>query len=113
MNTLRNTVNLIGRLGKNPELKEFTNSKLATFSIATSDNYKNKEGEWVDNTTWHNVKAWGKTAELCSNLMKKGVEVAIEGKLVNNTYETKEGEKRYTTEIEMREFIILTKEKEN
>jgi single-strand binding protein len=72
MNTLRNTVKLIGRLGKNPELKEFTNAKLATFSVATNDSYKNKEGEWVENTTWHNVKAWGKTAELCNNLLKKG-----------------------------------------
>jgi single-strand DNA-binding protein len=110
MNTLKNTVSLIGRLGKDPIIKTFgTGNKVANFSIATNEAYKGKDGEWVENTQWHNVVAWGKVAELSEKLLKKGSEIVLEGKLVNDEYETKEGEKRFKTEVSLREFMVLTK----
>ncbi len=113
MNTLRNTVSLIGNLGQDPAITEFgDNNKVARFSVATNESFKGKDGEWVTDTTWHNIVAWGKTAELCQNLLKKGSEIAIEGKLVNDSYETKEGEKRYKTEISLREFLLLNRDKD-
>jgi len=109
MNALRNKVSLIGRLGAKPEIVTFENGRaLARFSVATSESYKNKEGEWVENTQWHNVKSWGKTADLVAKLLDKGLEIALDGKLVNNAYETKSGEKRVSTEIEMNQFLILS-----
>lgn len=110
MNTLRNTVSLIGHLGKDPEIKEFgDNNSVTRFSMATNESYKNKDNEWVENTTWHNVVAWGPKASLCMQLLKKGSLIALEGKLVNDSYETKEGETRYKTEITLREFMVLDK----
>lgn len=109
MNTLRNKVSLIGRLGAKPELVKFDSGKsLARFSLATNENYKSKTGEWVENTQWHNITVWGKTAEVVSNLLDKGTEVLIEGKLIHKSYESKNGEKRYGTEIEMNDFLLLT-----
>lgn len=108
MNTLRNKVSLIGRLGAQPEVVKFdSGKKLARFSIATNESYKDKSGEWQDNTQWHTVNAWGKTADLVAQLFTKGQEVLIQGRLVNNSYETKEGEKRYSTVVEMNDFIRL------
>lgn len=110
MNTLRNTVSLIGNLGKDPVITQFgKDNSVARFSVATNESYKDKNGEWVTNTTWHNIVAWGKSAELCGQLLKKGSEVALEGKLVTNSYETKEGEKRFNTEISLREFIVINR----
>ncbi|MDX1653295.1 MAG: single-stranded DNA-binding protein [Brumimicrobium sp.] len=112
MNTLRNTVSLIGNLGKDPEFKTIDGgNSLARFSVATNESYKDKKGEWVVNTQWHNIVAWGKNAELCSKLLKKGAEVVLEGKLVSDSYLTKDGEKRYKTEINLREFMVLNREK--
>lgn len=110
MNTLKNTVSLIGRLGQDPKINAVgKDNKVAKFSVATNEAYKRKNGEWVENTQWHNVVAWGKVAELSEKLLKKGSEIVLEGKLVNDEYETKEGEKRYQTEISLREFMVLTK----
>jgi len=110
MNTLKNTVSLIGRLGQDPKINAVgKDNKVAKFSVATNEAYKRKNGEWVENTQWHNVVAWGKLAELSEKLLKKGSEIVLEGKLVNDEYETKEGEKRYQTEISLREFMVLTK----
>ncbi len=110
MNALRNKVQLIGHLGKDPEIVNLDNgSKLAKFSIATNETYKNTEGEKVTDTQWHNVVAWGKTAELVENYLIKGKEIALEGKLVNRSYETKEGEKRYVTEVRCNELLLLGK----
>lgn len=110
MNTLRNTVSLIGNLGKDPVITQFgKDNSVARFSVATNESYKDKNGEWATNTTWHNIVAWGKAAELCGQLLKKGSEVALEGKLVTNSYETKEGEKRFNTEISLREFIVINR----
>ena len=113
MNTLRNKVSLIGRLGAKPEVMTFeSGKKMVRFTLATNESYKNKNGEWQENTQWHIITAWGKTAELVGKLLQKGNEIAVDGKLVTNTYETKEGEKRYGTSIELNDFLLLTKNTE-
>ncbi len=110
MNALRNKVQLIGNLGQDPEIVNLDGgSKLAKFSIATNETYKNAKGEKVTDTQWHNVVAWGKTAEIVENYLTKGKEVAIEGKLINRSYETKEGDKKYVTEIRCNELLMLGK----
>jgi single-strand DNA-binding protein len=110
MNTLKNSVQLIGHLGQDPEIVNLeSGSKLAKFSIATSDSYKNTEGEKVEDTQWHNIVAWGKTAEIVENYLVKGKQVAVAGKLIHRSYETKEGEKRYITEIKCNELLMLGK----
>ena len=108
MNALRNKVQLIGNLGANPEIKTFDQGKkLAKMNLATNESYKNAKGEWVKETQWHNLIAWGKTAEIVEKLLKKGSEVAIEGKLINRNYTDKDGNKRYITEIEVNELLML------
>ncbi|BFP40727.1 single-stranded DNA-binding protein [Flavobacteriaceae bacterium GF1] len=110
MNALKNKVQLIGNLGQDPEVVTLENgSKLAKFSIATSDSYKNAQGEKVEDTQWHNIVAWGKIAEIVENYLNKGKQVAIEGKLTHRSYETKEGEKRYITEVRCNELLMLGK----
>ena len=110
MNALKNKVQLIGHLGQDPEIVSLENgSKLAKFSIATSDSYKNAQGQKVEDTQWHNIVAWGKTAEIVENYLTKGKQVAIEGKLTHRSYETKEGEKRYVTEVRCNELLMLGK----
>ncbi|WP_136466817.1 single-stranded DNA-binding protein [Flagellimonas onchidii] len=110
MNSLRNRVQLIGNLGNDPEMVVMENgNKLAKFSIATNETYKNGQGEKVTDTQWHNVVAWGKVAEIAENYLMKGKEVAIEGKLVSRSYENKDGEKRYITEIKCNELLLLGK----
>ncbi|WP_036386334.1 single-stranded DNA-binding protein [Muricauda sp. MAR_2010_75] len=110
MNSLKNKVQLIGNLGNDPEIITMENgNKLAKFSIATNETYKNSEGEKVTDTQWHNVVAWGKLAEIAENYLTKGKEVMIEGKLMSRSYETKEGEKRYITEVKCNEMLMLGK----
>ncbi len=110
MNALRNKVQLIGNLGNDPEIVNMdSGTKLAKFSIATNETYKNANGEKVTDTQWHNVVAWGKTAEIVENYLTKGNEVAVEGKLIHRSYENKEGEKRYITEIKCNELLMLGK----
>ena len=106
MKSLRNSVQLIGRLGKDPEVKEFGKSKKAWFSIATTDSYKNQKGDKVEDIQWHNIVIWGKLAGIAEKYLKKGQEVAIEGKLVHRVYETN-GEKRYITEINVNDLVML------
>ena len=77
--------------------------------IATNESYKNATGEVIKDTQWHNVVAWGKQADLIIELVDKGKEIAINGKLVSRSYETKEGEKRYVTEIHLNDFQLLGK----
>jgi single-strand DNA-binding protein len=108
MNNLRNSVRLIGRLGQNPDVKKLNSGKaMAKCSIATSEVYRNDAGEKVEETQWHNVIAWGKQAELIEKYLKKGNEIAIEGKLSSRSYTDKEGNKRYTTEIVVNELLML------
>ena len=95
-----NKVELTGYTGTDAELVELKNGgKKASFSIATQDNYKNKNGEWVSNTTWHKVIGWGRTAETIMDLVKKGTKVYIDGKIDYRSFEDKEGNKRTFTEI--------------
>lgn len=108
MSTLRNKVQLIGNLGNDPEIINLESGKtLAKFSIATNENYKNAKGEKVTDTQWHNVVAWDKTAKIVESYLTKGKEVAIEGKLTSRSYDTKDGEKRYITEIVCSELMML------
>ena len=110
MKDLRNRVQLIGNLGMDPEVKSFDGGrKLAKFSVATSQSYTNNKGERVKDTQWHNIIAWGKLAETAEKYLKKGSEVALEGKLVYRTYETKEKQIRYITEIVLNEFMMFSK----
>ncbi|WP_299097903.1 single-stranded DNA-binding protein [uncultured Winogradskyella sp.] len=110
MNTLKNKVQLIGNLGNDPEITNFESGKiLAKFSIATNDSYKNAQGEKVNDTQWHNVVAWGKTAQIIEKYITKGKEIAIEGKLTSRTWEDKDGIKRYTTEVVCNELLMLGK----
>lgn len=106
---LQNRVNLIGRLGADPEVSTTESGKLvAKFSLATNEDYKDKEGNKVEKSQWHNIQAWGKTAELIRDILKKGFYIALEGKLVHSQYENKEGVKIYRTDIELQEFHILS-----
>ncbi|CAA0205381.1 single-stranded DNA-binding protein [Tenacibaculum maritimum] len=108
MNTLRNKVQLIGNLGNDPEIITLEDGKkLAKISLATNDSYKDVSGEKIDKVYWHNLIAWNKTAEIVEKYLTKGKEIAIEGKLVSRSYETKEGEKRYITEIVINELLML------
>jgi single-strand DNA-binding protein len=109
MNTLRNSVRLVGNLGMDPEVKTFdTNKKLARLSIATHESYKNDKGERITDTQWHNVVLWGAQAKLAEDMLKKGDEVAIEGRISNRSYVDKDGVKRYTNEIVVNEFLKIT-----
>ena len=110
MSTLRNKVQLIGNVGNDPEIKSFDGGKkLAKLTIATNESYKNEKGEKVEDTQWHNVIAWGKTADIIEKYVTKGKEIAIEGKLTHRSYEDKNGEKRYVTEIIVNELLLLGK----
>jgi len=112
MKTLRNKVQLIGNLGADPEIFELSDNKtVAKLSLATSDTYKKASGEKVTETQWHNLVAWGKIAELTGKYLKKGNRVAIEGRLVNRTYEDKKGNKRYVTEIVINDLLMLGEKK--
>ncbi len=109
MNALKNKVQLIGNLGNDPEIINLEGgTKLAKFSMATSDAYKNAQGEKVEETQWHNIVAWGKVAEIAENYLNKGKQVAIAGKLTHRSYETNAGEKRYITEVRCNELLLLT-----
>lgn len=110
MNNLRNRVQLIGNLGADPEIKIFdSGKKKVTLSLATSDNYKNANGEKVEQTQWHNIIAWGKTADVAEKYLQKGSEIAIDGKIQYRSYEDKNGEKKYITEIMVNELLMLGK----
>ncbi len=108
MYALKNKVQLIGNLGNAPEVKTTeSGKKLARFSIATNESYRNAKGEKVTETTWHNLVAWGKVADIAEKYLTKGKEIAIEGKLVNNSYTDKDGIKRFSTEIQVNEILMF------
>jgi len=110
MNTLRNKVQLIGNLGQDPEIINLeSGKKLARFTLATNESYKNSKGEKITDTQWHQVVAWGKTADIIEKYVLKGKEVAVEGKLTTRTWEDKDGMKRYTTEVVCNELLMLGK----
>jgi single-strand DNA-binding protein len=106
INTIKNSVQLTGNIGKAVNLISFDNgNKKATLILATNESFTNTKGEKVKNTTWHNLIAWGKTAELMAQSIQKGNEVSIHGKLSNRTYTDKDGNTKYITEIVVNEFF--------
>ena len=108
INALKNRVQLIGNLGNNPEIITLeSGKKLAKFAIATNETYKNANGEKITDTQWHNIVAWNKTAEIIEKYLEKGKEVMIEGKLTSRSFEDKEGNKRYVTEVVCNELLML------
>jgi single-strand DNA-binding protein len=110
MNAMKNTVQLIGNVGNDPEIKSFDGGKkVANLTIATNDSYKNDKGEKVEQTEWHKVVAWGKTADIIEKYVTKGLQIGIEGKLTHRSYDDKNGEKRYITEIVVNEVMLLGK----
>jgi single-strand DNA-binding protein len=105
-----NKVILIGNLGKDPEIKHFEgNIAKVTFSLATSEVFKDKSGNRVEQTEWHNIVLWRSLAETAEKLLKKGMQVYIEGKLQTRQWNDKEGNKRNITEIVGETFTILQK----
>jgi single-strand DNA-binding protein len=110
MNTLRNKVQLIGRLGQEPEILTFNDgNKMAKFSMATDDSYKDKDGNKVERAHWHNIVVKGGLVNVVEKYVTKGQEIAVEGKLTNRSWDDKDGTKRYVTEIICNELLMLSK----
>ncbi len=108
MNNLKNRVNLIGNLGMNPQVRETSNGKkMAKFTMATSETYRNSKGDKVTEIQWHNIVVWGNQVDYAEKYMEKGQQVAIEGKLTHREYKDAKGEKRFITEIVVHEILIL------
>jgi single-strand DNA-binding protein len=106
---MKNRVQLIGHVGQEPEVKNLESGKVASFTIATKENYTNAKGEKVEQTEWHRISAWGKTAEIVEKLITKGCHVALEGKLTHRNYDDKEGNKRFISEVIANELLLLSK----
>lgn len=107
---MKNSVQLIGHVGQEPEIKNLVGGKkLANISIATNEVYYRENGDKVEKTEWHRVTAWGKTAEIIERFVTKGKEIAIGGKLAHRSYDDKEGNKKYVTEIVANEILLLGK----
>lgn len=108
MSSIKNHVQLIGNVGQEPTITNLeSGKKVARFSLATNEHYKNNKGEKVQSTDWHTVVAWGKTAEIIENFVVKGKEVGVTGKLRTRTYTTDDGNQRYVTEVEAKEILLL------
>lgn len=109
-----NKAMIIGRLGQDPEVRYTqSNTAVANMSIATSERYKDKQGEWQESTEWHRVVAWGRTAEVCQEYLSKGSQVYIEGPIQTRKWEDKEGRERYTTEVKALTMTMLDSKGEN
>ena len=109
MNNLNNTVQLIGRLGADPEVKTLKGDRrVARMRLATSETYYNKAGEKVQETQWHTLVAWGGLADVCSNHLTKGQEIAIEGKLNYRIYTDKDDNKQFFTEITVNDLLMIS-----
>ena len=107
MSSIRNRVLLIGNLGQDPEIKELDSGrKMAKFSIATNEVFRNQAGDLITETQWHRLIAWGRTAEVAEQYLTKGSEIAIDGKIQTRNYEDASGEKRYTTEVVVSELMM-------
>lgn len=108
MNSIKNSVRLIGNLGMNPDVKTFdTGKKMARVSLATTEFSKDSKGNKQSETSWHNLVLWGSQAEIAEKYLHKGKEIAVEGKLVSRSYIAKTGEKKYVTEIVVNEIMML------
>ncbi|MDR5591639.1 single-stranded DNA-binding protein [Christiangramia sp. SM2212] len=114
MRTLKNHVQLIGNVGQDPQITNLeSGKKVARFSLATNEFYKNEKGEKLQNTEWHTIVAWGKTAEIIEKYAGKGKEIGVTGKLKSRSYEDKDGVKRYVTEVEASEILLLGVKNDN
>ncbi len=110
MNAMKNTVQLIGNVGNDPEIKNLDGGKkVANITMATNDVYYKENGDKVEQTEWHKVVAWGKTADIIEKYVTKGLQIGIEGKLTHRSYDDKNGEKRYITEVVANEVLLLGK----
>lgn len=110
MNAMRNKVQLIGHVGQEPEIKTFDGGKkVANITVATNDYYTNDKGEKVEQTEWHKVTAWGKLADIIEKYVDKGKEIAVEGKLIHRSYDDKDGNKRYVSEVVANDILLLGK----
>ena len=110
MKAIKNKVQLIGHLGADPEIKIFKeDNKLSNMRLAVNDRYKNAKGEWVEETQWFNLVAWAKLANYAEKYLLKGIEVAVEGRLLTKSYTDKNAVKRMSTDIVVSEILILTK----
>jgi len=114
MSTMKNRVQLIGNLGQDPDVVKFEKGTTkATFSLATNESYKNQGGEKVEQVDWHQVVAWGHTAQFIEKYLAKGLKVGVEGKLSNRSFETKNGDRKYITEVIANEVVMLSPKKES
>ncbi len=114
MNSLKNRVILIGRLGHDPETKTIESGKKVThFTLATDDHYKNADGQKISEATWHNIVAWNGLADIADRFLKKGREVAVEGRIVYRSYEDKKGVTKNITEIVLDDLVLLGSGKSN
>jgi single-strand DNA-binding protein len=114
MNTLKNKVQLIGNLGQDPEIKKFDSGKTcARLSLATTESFRNNEGKRMQETHWHKLILWGHTAQIAEKYLRKGSEIAVEGKLTSRSYENKAGEKKYITEIVVNDILMLRNKEQN
>jgi len=110
MNAMKNKVQLIGNVGNEPEVKTFEGGKkVANITIATNDYYINDKGDKVEQTEWHRVSAWGKVADIIEKYVTKGKEIAIEVKLTHRSYDDKDGNKRYITEVVVNDILLMGK----
>ena len=110
MKNLRNNVRLIGRLGVDPKVTKFENGKqVVSMRIATDESYKNKEGERVENTQWHNLVVWNGLSKVAEKYLKKGMEITVEGRLVHRSYEDKNGKPVFVTEVEVHDLLMMGK----
>ena len=108
MKSLRNSVHLIGNLGMDPEVKEVgKDRKMARFSLATSESHRNEKGEKVTETQWHNLIIWGPLANIAEKYLKKGKQIAVEGKLENRHYDDKDGIRKYYTQVNVNDLVML------
>ena len=109
-----NRVTLVGNLGADPEVRKTANQQTVTqFNLATSESWVNKDGERQEKTEWHRIVVWGKLAETCAKYLTKGRQVYIEGRLQTRSWETEQGQKRFTTEIVAGQVLFLGKSPQN
>lgn len=113
MSNLRNNVQLMGRLGRAPEVTSFDNgNKIARFSLAINSSYRDKSGEYVEKTTWSNIVVWGKMADVVATKLDKGVEIMLSGRLENREYNAKDGSKRHISEVILESYVDLSRSKQ-
>jgi single-strand DNA-binding protein len=109
----RNNVQLMGNLGNDPEVREVkAGRRMARMSVATNERWKDASGQWKEDVQWHPVVAWGKQADLVAEQLRKGSRVSLEGRLVHRSYEAKDGQKRYVTEVVLSTFHLANTEVE-